>query len=55
MMNLFNKNLGGNKQAIPNLQNIQNNVSSPNKNSKVNNKIINPMINFPLNTVNLNN
>ena len=48
-MNNFYLNL--NKQ---NMNNIQNNVASPNKVSKNNNKIINPLLNFPMNSINLN-
>ena len=46
-------NFGGNK-SLTNLPNIPNNVSSPNKASKANTKIMNSMMNFPMNLNNNN-
>ena len=46
-------NFGGNK-SLTNLPAIPNNVSSPNKTSKPNNKMLNSMINFPMNLNNNN-
>lgn len=46
-------NFGGNK-SLTNLPVIPNNVSSPNKASKGNNKMINSMMNFPMNLNNNN-
>ena len=51
-MNNYYLNLLNNKQ---NMNNIPNNVASPNKVQKNNNKIINPILNFPMNSINLNN
>lgn len=49
-------NFGGNK-SINNLPAMPNNVSSPNKTSKNNDKMLNSMMNFPknLNNNNMNN
>ena len=56
MINLLNNSkLVGGKQNMNNMHNMQNNVASPNKAPKLNNSMINSLINFPINHLNLNN
>ena len=51
MNTFYLMSLLGNK----NLNNLPNKVASPNKVSKINNKNVNLMMNFPINSINLNN